>query len=159
MAEQALWQNRLCFKCLKEVSESHIAKTCTINKICTICKKGHNTLTHGYSSKLFKSNSIQTSQSISMCLVPVRVYHKDNEAVEVITYALLDENCQGTFVAESIIDALSVNTHKTLITTETINGSSTEKSSAVDGLVVKPLHEFEIEYGSTSVYLPTAYSR
>ena len=113
---------------------------------------------HGNVPRSLKEYAIHTTETISMCIVPIRLYHKD-KSIEILTYALLDENCQGTFVLESIINDFSIDYRKTSITTETINGAVTESSLAVDGLIVKPLPRFEEEYGSSEIVLPTAYSR
>jgi len=94
-----------------------------------------------------------------MCIVPVRICHQSNTSTEIKIYALLDENCQGTFIKESIIKQLPVKTRAACITTETINGQSTDSALAVDGLVVKPLKEFENQYGVAKISLPTTYSR
>jgi hypothetical protein len=38
-----IWQNRLCYNCLKEIGENHVAKTCPVKSICNICKEEHHT--------------------------------------------------------------------------------------------------------------------
>ena len=108
---------------------------------------------HGYSPENFKSFSIQqpTEETISMCIVPVRISHQDNEQKEVEVYALLDENCQGIFVREDLCKHLPVTKRLTRITTETINGPKTDSSFAIEGLVVKPLQAFEKQYGSVRI--------
>ena len=93
-----------------------------------------------------------------MCIVPVRISYKDHEG-EIITYVLLDENCQGTFVSEALVTQLSVPVRSTSITVETINGSVTEKSFADNGLVVKPAERFGDIYGNPVVELPTSYTK
>ena len=117
---------------------------------------------HGYTPKI-RSASIYhnpTSGVISMCIVPIRISHQSDETQELKTYALLDENSQGVFVQECILNKLpTANRRQTCITTETINGQFTDSSFAVDGLIVKPLEEFETLYGSARIELPTSYSR
>ena len=94
-----------------------------------------------------------------MCIVPVRISCENNKQTELEVYALLDENCQGTFILESVADKLSATKRPTCITTETINGSKTDTSFAVNGLIVKALPKFESEYGASTITLPTAYTR
>ena len=129
-------------------------------KICEICKESHPTLIHGYIPKLRSYSIHQTSkETISMSIVPVRISHQSDETHELKVYALLDENSQGTFIHEALLDKLPVIKRCTSITTETINGFNTDSSFAIDGLVVKPLKEFENAYYPVKIPLPTSYSR
>ena len=52
----------------------------------------------------FRCNVIQNDKReiICMCVVPIKIAHKSNPSLGVDTYALLDDNCQGVFVKESI---------------------------------------------------------
>ena len=117
---------------------------------------------HGYTPKI-RSASIYhnpPNETISMCIVPVRISHRNNEAHEFIAYALLDENSQGVFVHEGILNKLpAASKRQTCITTETINGQYTDTSFAVEGLIVKPIKEIESSYGPAKIELPTSYSR
>ena len=154
-----LFHNKLCFHCLKDIGHDHIAQNCKSQVKCRECGQNHNTLLHGHESKIMKVSTIHTGQgNITMCIVPVKV-HQANCDKEVLTYALLDENSQGTFIQNSIIDALEVQTRDALIITQTINGSSTFKAQAVEGLTVEPLEDFQNVYGKQSIQLPTTYSR
>ena len=154
-----IWQNRLCYNCLQEISNDHTAQSCTVRKVCQICKESHNTLMHGYKSRSMQSFAIISDETISMCIVPVRLCHRDNALKEIEVYALLDENCQGTFISESVIDKLCIASRKTSITTETLNGQRTDPALAAEGLIVKPETGFEAEYGTAAIHLPTVYSR
>ena len=88
---------KLCFGCLCPITNGHIGRTCTQKKTCTICKQLHTTSLHRGEQntdiplKAAASKSI-SSERISMCIVPVRVYHKDNPGEEVVTYAMLDND-------------------------------------------------------------------
>lgn len=153
-------QNRLCFNCLKSTSPQHMANNCEVQPSCKQCNKRHHTLMHGYNYKSLNSYVTHSSpnETISMCIVPIRVSHKNSED-EVVTYALLDENCQGTFVTKALADQFSASMRATSITVETISGSVTENSYAVDGLLVKPMHTFGSIYGDTMIELPTSYTK
>ena len=149
-----------CFNCLEAPKDGHVAKTCQKKSECTVCKESHNTLLHGYSFKNFKTNSILTDKAVSMCIVPVRLSHKDNPYVEVPTYALLDENAQTTFASEEVINKLpSVTSRKTFIRTETLNCAPTDPSLALNNLLVKTCQQFEQLYWKVELHLPIAYSR
>ena len=155
-----LGQNRLCFKCLEVPKDGHMAKTCPKKTDCSECKGNHHALLHGYSFNSFKTHSILTDNAVSMCIIPVRLSHKDNPNAEVLTYALLDENAQTTFASEEVINKLpSVTSRKTFIRTETLNCASTDPTFALNNLIVKPCHQFEQIYGNVEVHLPIAYSR
>jgi hypothetical protein len=155
-----LLQNRRCFNCLKSSSPQHMANNCEVQPSCKQCNKWHHTLMHGYNFKSLNSYATHSSpnETISMCIVPIRVSHKNSED-EVVTYALLDENCQGTFVTKALVDQLSASMRATSITVETISGSVTENSYAVDGLLVKPMHKFGSIYGDSTIELPTSYTK
>ena len=159
---RAVYHNRLCYGCLEPINDEHVGKSCNQRKTCDICKESHPTLLHGNVFKV-KSHSIHhdsSSNIISMSIVPVRLSHADNSANVLKVYALLDENSQGIFVQEDLLDKLQAPTRRTCIRTETINGVFTDSSLAVDGLQVSPLSEFETIYGNSApIKLPTSYSR
>ena len=76
-------RNRLCFACLSP-TDIHRQKTCKQQKSCTICKKSHPTSLHKaqkqdtdgtFKAAVSKSSATET---ISMCIVPIYVSHKDN---------------------------------------------------------------------------------
>ena len=162
IAERAriVYHNFLCFSCLEPISEDHVAKSCPKQISCDICKDNHPTVLHGYRPRSSKSFAVgSTEKSVSMCIVPVRVSCKGREEKEITTYALLDENSQSTFVHESLVKRLSAEKRRASITTNTINGSKTESSFAVSGLIVKPAVEFEEMYPCSSIELPTVYSQ
>ena len=155
-----IYHNYLCFSCLEPISEDHVAKSCPKDVSCDICKENHPTVLHGYRPKSSKSFSVSSPEkSISMCIVPVRICLRGREEREIKTYALLDENSQSTFVHESLVDKLSAEKRRASVTTTTINGSKTEASFAVSGLIVKPSVEFAEMYPCTPMNLPAVYSR
>ena len=61
-----------------------------------------------------------------MCIVPVRLSHKDFPN-PVFVYAMLDECSQGTFIKEEILDMFNTNKRKA-----TLNGEKTYDSYAVE---------------------------
>ncbi|CAB4012546.1 Hypothetical predicted protein [Paramuricea clavata] len=106
----------LCFGCL---TQGHISKHCKRRKTCTTCKKSHPTSLHG---DLRKPENNQNSQSpenppttnctktcfmndgnehqISSMIVPVWISHEHNPELEKLTYALLDDQSDTTFVSQ-----------------------------------------------------------
>ena len=155
-----LFHNKLCFNCLKDTGPVHLAQNCKEEVKCKLCNKSHNTLLHGYESKLMKVSNIHTANNanISMCILPLRVLHPNSDK-EILTYALLDENSQGTFICNSLIDELVIETREALIQTQTINGTYSSIARAAEGLIVKPSEEFGAKYGHQNIKLPTTYSR
>ena len=159
-----IFHQKLCLTCFDKISDDHVAKTCKKKQICKICKDKHPTTLHGHNCKTLKSLSVyqageSVQQNISMSIVPVRISHQNNPLLEMIVYALLDENSQGVFAKDSVLDDLKVNKRQTCITTESINGREFDLANAVDGLIVKPMPEIEQVYGSAAILLPTGYSR
>ena len=140
---------------------SHNARTCNDREICHICKKKYPTGLHGYNPKqkarddnfsasevtqnvTFKNNCAKfddlscsascSDEIVSMCIVPVKIRYV-NKRKEVITYALLNNCSQGTFV-EDITHKLEVPGARTKITVKTLNSGQTHLSTAVDCLEV-----------------------
>ena len=88
------------------------------------------------SVKTFQCNSTYASSGmVSMCVVPVRVSHKQPNIV-IKTYALLDSCSQGTFVTEEVLREMNLKGKGTTITMKTLNGEVTENSKVIEGLEV-----------------------
>ena len=73
---------------------------------------------------------------IGMCIVPVRLPHRDTSK-QVLVYAMLDECSQGTFIKEEILDMFDIEKGNTSITVITLNGEETYNSHAVDGFSIQ----------------------
>ena len=168
-------QRRLCYGCYSPISFTHNAKTCTNRRICKVCTKKHPTSLHGFQLKP-KRKEEQVSESpanteststplksfytsyghvLSMCIVPVKVYHpSSNKYVE--TMAMLDSCSQATFVADSLVTNLGLNGRKTTLSVTTINGTEMIKSTVIEGLSVSSSNGCDV---STKLKLPNSYTR
>ena len=99
-----LSKQKLCYECYEKISQSHAACNCPNQINCKICAGQHPTGLHGFklkrkgdnsssnddkTSEIIKSNcanvsntqcaAIGSSQVLSMCVVPVKVQHKDSK--------------------------------------------------------------------------------
>ena len=124
----------LCFGCLKP---GHLSISCQSRLTCEECGKLHPTLLHVSKPAKLPAKRNQTgnkqpkepntdestnaSTSVSnyvsnrcveatTCMVvPVILMHKENTSVKIITYALLDNGSDSTFINSSILTKLQVN--------------------------------------------------
>ena len=89
-----LFHNKLCYDCLSVISVNHNARNCKNRKECKVCKKIHPTSLYGYKAEKSKAkqpdgNSSEESKvnvnctiantksdAISVCVVPVLVWHR-----------------------------------------------------------------------------------
>ena len=121
-----------CYDCFKAISMSHNSRTYNDRPICQISKKKHPAGLHGYTSKhkagddnssasdgtqnvTFKTSCAKfddvscstpcSDEIVNMSIVPIKIRYV-NKRKEVITYALLDNCTQETFVVEDIIHRL-----------------------------------------------------
>ena len=115
-----LSKQRLCYGCYDVISPKHTARNCQRRRNYKICLVKHPTGLHGYkirrkadskydddSGKTIINNcanikdvqreSIRTGEVLSMCVVPVKVRHKNSDK-EIMTFAMLDTCSQGTFI-------------------------------------------------------------
>ena len=70
-----IFSKRLCFSCLKPVTEEHVAKLCTDKRQCKVCNEMHPTTLHG--SKALSANTVTTDIAmVSMCIVQVELWQK-----------------------------------------------------------------------------------
>ena len=127
-----LSKQKLCYGCYEKISQSHTARNCPIQRTCKICAGKHKTGLHGFklkrkgddssddnkASEKIKSNcanisnnqcaAIGSGQVLSMCVLPVKVQHKESND-EIITFAMLDNCSQGTFATENLMNQLDIN--------------------------------------------------
>ena len=140
-----LFKSRLCFSCYHSSSKDHSARNCTQRRTCAECGKEHATGLHGYirpapqrrwkkqseeatNIQSITANSTQlSSPTISLCIVPVRIYGSNKRFVE--TNALLDPGSQGTFIKEKLLDQLDQKKTSTTIRLKTLHGESVESRS------------------------------
>ena len=121
-----IFKNKLCYGCLKIVTKEHNAKTCSIRRSFKVCNGKHVTMPHGYLRKKTPINSDKGladdgknqglkcasdntgAVRISMCVVPIKAqYGNSGKVLE--THGLLDSCSQGTFILETLINNLGVN--------------------------------------------------
>ena len=153
-----VFQNRMCYACLKPTSATHNAKTCVQKKTCKKCPQTHPTcLQH------FSVNTIsQTTKSSHLPIVPVIIHHKNNPNQSIKVYAILDDCSEGTFIKSSVLSSLlDVPVREEEISVTTVGGTEYIQCSAVDGLVVAAIPEHSEKYQSTqsTLSLPTCYTQ
>ena len=150
-----LFRNRLCFGCY---GSGHQVQSCENKLVCKICGKEHPTSLH---EVVVKVAAVQRGGvgSCGLCIVPVRLGHKDYPDWGLETYAMLDDCSQGTFVEEKMIDYLIEGKQKISVTVTTFNKSDTIKTFPIDGLFVKGSESFEAKYGAVELKLPRTYTK
>ena len=151
------------------MSDSHNAKTCTRQLSCSSCKGNHPTPLHGYIPKVMKdkadgskdnsdSGNIKSnyatldnnvkcastteksgSKIISMCIVPVKIKHRDSNKM-VTAYAMLDNFSRGSFILDSAIKKLGIQGIKTTLKLKTLHGERSESTFAIEGVRVIGMH-------------------
>ena len=142
-----IFKCRLCYCCLKPISTNHNAATCKMKKICKLCNKEHPTSLHCLvrrtnqrkpdpKDKVGCSLTRTDAGVVSMCIVPVEVSHPSSKKI-ISTFAMLDSCSQGTFVAEDVIQRLSITGKQTTLTIKTINGEKEQKSEVFNGIQVR----------------------
>ena len=70
---------------------------------------------------------------INMCIVPVRVQHKDGKGMRQ-TYAMLGNCSQGSFIHENLVKEIGVRGMKTTLNLKTLHGERTENTMVVEGI-------------------------
>ena len=89
---------------------------------------------------------------VSMCLIPVYLKFID---CQIMTYALLDNCSQGTFVDESLVSRFNTKLEETDLSVNTLNGTETSTSKIVVGLQVRGVKS----ESSSWIKLPKTYTR
>ena len=152
-----LSKQKLCYGYYEKISQSHTARNCPIRRTCKICAGKHPTGLHGFklkrkgddssndnrASEIIKSNCANVSntqcaatgsgQVLSMCVVPVKVQHKESNK-EIITFTMLDTCSQGTFATENLMNQLDINGIRTSIGIRTLIRYQKQSSYLVGGL-------------------------
>ena len=93
------------------------------------------------------------SKVISMCIVTVRVQHKDGKGM-IQTYAVLDNFSQGSFIHENLVKEIGVRGMKTTLNLKTLHGERTENTMTLDGIKVTGING-----DSSCLALPKLYAR
>ena len=94
-------------------------------RVCTFKRKTHNwqrVAEDNQHSRCPSSRSKGNSNAISMCIVPVKVYDSD-KGREMMTYVMLDNCSQGSFISESLVKQMNLSGRKTTLNqwNQTIN--------------------------------------
>ena len=176
-----LAKKKYCYGCFQPMTDSHNEKTCIRRITCSSCKWNHQTSLHGYIPKVMKDKSDGSqdngdsgnvkrncatfdhdmncttakpgSKVISMCIVPVKIKHGDNNKM-VTTYAILDNCSQGSFILGSVVKKLEIQGIKTTLKLKTLHGERFEGTFAIAGFKLIGIH------GDTNwLALPKLYSR
>ena len=110
-----------------------------MKKICKLCNKEHPTSSHGLVRKTKQREADPKDKAgcsltrtdtavVRMCLESVEVSHPSSKKIISTLFAMLDACSQGTFVAEDVIQRLSITDKQTTLTIKTINGEKEQKS-------------------------------
>ena len=91
-----------------------------------------------------------------MCVVPVKVRHKNSDK-EIMMFAMLDTCSQGTFITTSLMEQLNISGIQTFINIKTLIGHQKEFSYIVEGLSVSKATMSD--GNSTWIKLPSAFSK
>ena len=176
-----LANKKYCYGCFQPMASSHNAKTCTRRLTCSSWKGNHPTHLHEYIPKVMKDKSdgsqdngdsgniksnyatldndvkCATAKSgstvISMCIVPVKIKHGDNNKM-VTVYAMLDNCSQGSFTLSTVVKKLGIQGIKTTFKLKTLHGERSESTFAIEGVKVTGIHG-----DSSWLALPKQYSR
>ena len=156
-------QQHLCFCCLKRTNKGHYAAICQKKLKCEKCNEDHPTVLHEQYAESLSVNTVSHISSgqtfVSICIVPVVLYHKDAPQQKVKVYAMLDECSQGTFISEEVLAMLpSVNSSSARISIQSLCGASSESCKVVQGLAVQGVLE-RPDCLRETVHLPKVYSR
>ena len=164
--------NSLCFSCLQQ---GHLCKDCKRRLTCQECKKPHPTTLHYETKKQAKepqkamekedssipaiSNCSSTDSQrvvINSLIVPVWLHHKDSPKREIMTYALLGEASDTTFIKSEVLKNLGLKGPEVKLNLATMLGRQEIHVEKISGLVVETIDErVEIELPKTydQIYL------
>ena len=134
-----LSKKKYCFRCLQPMKPNYNVKTCDKRLNCRTCSGGHPTAMHGYVPKRKEdaqddqrsnendesvTNSFADVETlstiekhktnvISMCIVPVKV-RAATQGRDVLTYAMLDNCSQGSFIREALVKKMQTSERNTV---------------------------------------------
>ena len=120
------------------------ATNCHKRLNCRTCSGGHPTAMHYYVRKMKEdaqmsnendesvTNSLadvktlstvekHQTKVISMCIVPVKV-RAAAQGKDVLTYAMLENGSQGSFIREAVVKKMQTSGRKTTLNLKTLNG-------------------------------------
>ncbi|XP_056597979.1 uncharacterized protein LOC130433119 [Triplophysa dalaica] len=166
--KRLIFDNNLCFGCLRR---GHNSRECRSKAICSICKKRHPTPLHEERSSAAadtSSHAIETEETTSSLscsvdrgcggstsmIVPVWISSSTNPEKQILVYALLDTQSSNTFVDKEVCEEIGASLEPVKLKLTTMMGKdSIIQSERVNGLRVKGL------LSQSLVNLPPAYTR
>ena len=99
--------------------------------------------------------SFRTGEVLSMCVEPVKVWHKNSDK-EIMKFAMLDACSQGTFRTTSLMEKLNISGTQRLTNIKTLTGHQKE-TYLVEGLSVS---KAKLADGHPKwIKLPSAFSK
>lgn len=141
----------LCYGCL---GRNHTSRQCKQRATCAVCSKGHPTCMHEYRVQS-DSDCSETSSATSLkagtkkipCttsqIVPVFVSTgEDDESV--LTYALLDNQSDTSFITQSLADKLRTEKYEEILKIETITSTQRVKCQRLINLLVRGMREDKV---------------
>ena len=164
----------LCFSCLEQ---GHLSKQCKKRRKCDTCGKLHPTSLHGdLKENANDENANNPSREetanfttvnctkacfmndgsqmrISSMIVPVWVYHSDDPENKNLTYALLDDQSDTTFVTQKTLNSLNVSGPETTLSLSTMHADR----QAIESTKIKGLVVCDYNY-NVSIPLPVSFS-
>ena len=161
-----VFKGRLCFSCY---SDSHKSQDCKSKRECAVCKGKHPTGLH-LSKKTEEPVPVDKEtltncatdfqgtkdSEISMCIVPVKLWHESTPDKSMMVYAMLDYCSNGTLITEEVINKLGLPEEPATISLRTVNQCTEENATYVDQLVVSAREGFG---ANGMIKLPRTYSR
>ena len=159
-----LYRQKLCYACY---GPDHKAEKCENKRTCSECNENHPTGLHKKeevkeTTPVTSCNTIPlVSEVVSMCVILVRLSHKEDPEKEVLVYAVLDNCSKGTFVREDIMQQMAVPIARSAsLSVKTMIGVKMDSSSVIAGLTVRGTEEHLKRYPSSGIIeLPDCYTR
>ena len=93
--------------------------------------------------------------SLNNMILPVVLHHKENPGIEVLTYALLDNQYDACFISEALLDRMQAHTQTVNLELTTMLSRKVIKSQIVYGLMVRGLSE-QVDFPLPKKYCRTA---
>lgn len=159
--KEFVFSNKLCFGCFKK---SHFSKDCQHRHICEKCKGKHPTLLHEdrpfpqevkvKDAVSFKVSGESGYSTCTSMIIPVWLSSSDCPSKEVLTYAMLDNQSDSTFILNDltkVITAKSVPMKLKLTTMTSL--SSIVDTTAVSNLTVRGM------YSDEKITIPVSYTQ
>ena len=130
------------------------ATNCDKRSNCRTCSRGHPTTMHDYVPKMKQdvqmsnqndesvTNSLadvktlstvekHQTKVISMCIVPVKVTAAA-QGKDVLTYAMLENGSQGSFIPEALVKKMQTSGRKTTLNLKTLNVERSQSTAAIE---------------------------